>query len=131
MSRSVDYRIIYKNNNFTVGAYSFTIDTLKHTPLNNKKFAILTAYNPDNNKLEMEENINRNLELQKKLIHSNFIFEEALGFLDEHFEESFCIYDMEFEDAIKVAKEYGQYSIYYHSKELSGYYEVETKNLII
>lgn len=131
MSKAIDYKLIYKHNNFSVGGYSFTIDTLRHTPFYKKNFAILTAYNPNNNKLDIKENIQRNEQLLDHLKLNQYNFEEAIGFLHDHQEESYCIYNIPFEDTIELGKKYDQYSIFYHSKELSGYFEVNNKSLII
>lgn len=128
---NIDYSLIYKKNNFQVGEYIFTIDTIKKTPLFNKIFSIITACNPDNILLTADENLIRNKKLQDEIESSPYPYEKALGFLDDHKEESFCIYEISFDEAVKLAKKYSQYSIFYHSENLRGYFKVSSLEKII
>jgi len=129
MPNQIDYKSIYKQNNFTVCDFSFTIDTLKDTPLYKKSFTIITAYNPQNRLLTNEENIKKDQQLHDELKHKKYNFEDALGFLGDHKEKSYCIYEIAFESAIRLAKKYDQYSIFYHSKEQSGYFKVSDNQI--
>jgi len=69
--------------------------------------------------------------LQEELEHRNFMYEKALGYLDDHREESFCIYGISFDDAVELGKVYEQYAIFYSDGTEAGYYEVEMKNKIV
>lgn len=104
----------------------FTIDTLPAYAPFNVPFAILTAWNPNNQPLSLEKNTLRNEQLFEKLLESGYRFDEALGYLDEHSEESYCIYGIGFEEAIALAKAFEQYAIFYSSARHVGYYECET-----
>jgi hypothetical protein len=101
----------------------FTIDTLPSSTPFDQSFAILTAWNPNNQPLSLEENTRRNEHLFETLLESGYLFDEALGYLDEHSEESYCIYGIGFKEAIDLAKQYDQYAIFYRSLNSVGYYE--------
>lgn len=121
---------IYDNTHFRIShngeEIDFTIDTLPTYAPFNAPFAILTAWNPNNQPLSLEENTARNEQLFEKLLEYGHPFDEALGYLDEHSEESYCIYGIGFEDAIELAKMFEQYAIFYSSATHVGYYECET-----
>ena len=123
----MNYENIYKENNFKIHDIVFTKDTLKGTSLFLKSFAILTAWNPMNKQIRLKENIQRNNMLKNDIKNYNFV--DAVGFLDEYYENSFCIYDITFKKAIFLAKKYEQYSIFYNNNKL-GYYKVEDESLI-
>ena len=110
----------YIKNNFQVGKYCFTIETLKGISLRLKQFAIITAFNPKNKPLSEIENISKNIELEKDI--SVYKYEKSVGFLDNHKEDSFCIYDISFEKAIELGKKYKQYSIFFNYGKTCGYY---------
>ena len=93
-------------------------------------FAILTAWNPNNQPLSLKENTLRNEQLFEKLLECGYPFDEALGYLDEHSEESYCIYEIKFEEAVELAKTFKQYAIFYRSSTHVGYYECETSSTI-
>ena len=121
---------IYDNTHFRIShnaeEIDFTIVTLpSHEPFD-APFAILTAWNPNNQPLNLEENTLRNEALFEKLLEYGYPFDEALGYLDEHSEESYCIYGIGFEEAIELAKIFEQYAIFYSSTKFVGYYECET-----
>jgi hypothetical protein len=121
---------IYDNTHFRIShnleEIDFTIDTLPAYAPFNAPFAILTAWNPNNQPLSLEENTIRNEQLFEKLLEYGHPFDEALGYLDDHSEESYCIYDITFEEAIELAKAEEQYAIFYCSSTHVGYYECET-----
>jgi hypothetical protein len=108
----------------------FSIDTLPSTVPFNQNFAILTAWNPNNQPLSLEENTLRNEQLFETLLESGYLFDEALGYLEEHSEESYCIYGIRFEEAIDLAKQYDQYAIFYRSINSVGYYECASAKAI-
>lgn len=121
---------IYDNTHFRIShnaeEIDFTIDTLPSYAPFDKPFAILTAWNPNNQPLSLEENTLRNETLFEKLLEYGHPFDEALGYLDKHSEESYCIYGIGFEDAIELAKMFEQYAIFYSSATHVGYYECAT-----
>jgi hypothetical protein len=101
----------------------FTIDTLPSDAPFDQPFAILTAWNPNNQPLSLEENTKRNTALFSQLMDSDYVFDSALGYLDEHSEESYCLYGIGFEEAMALAKQYDQYALFYRSSKSVGYYE--------
>lgn len=119
-------KAIYDQTHFTIThnakEIDFTIDTLPSSKPCNQPFAILTAWNPNNQPLSLEENTVRNTALFAELMESAYLFDDALGYLDEHSEESYCIYEIGFEEAIALAKKYDQYAIFYRSDKHVGYY---------
>ena len=127
-------KYIYNKTHFTIinggKEFDFTIDSLPSSSPFNKPFAILTAHNPQNTPLSLEENTQRNAELFKTLMASDYLFDSALGYLDDHSEESYCIYEITFDDAISIAKKYDQYSIFYRGVNSVGYYETNTLKAI-
>lgn len=121
---------IYDNTHFIIShnteEIDFTIDTLPSYAPFDAPFAILTAWNPNNQPLSLEENTARNEQLFEKLLEYGHPFDEALGYLDNHSEESYCIYEITFKEAIELAKAEEQYAIFYRSSTHVGYYECET-----
>jgi hypothetical protein len=125
---------IYDQTHFSITHKSkiidFTIDTLLSDAPLDKAFAILTAWNPNNQPLSLEENTVRNTQLFALLLKRDYAFDEALGYLDEHSEESYCIYGIDFEETIDLGKMFDQYAIFYRSVESVGYYECTSGNSI-
>lgn len=110
--------------------FDFTIDTLPSSELFVRPFAILTAYNPNNILLPYDTNMQHNKELFRFLMQSDYLFDRALGYLDEHSEESYCIYGINFEEAIAIGKMFDQYAIFYRGHKYIGYYECNTLEAI-
>lgn len=125
---------IYDQTHFSITHKSkiidFTIDTLPSDAPLDKVFAILTAWNPNNQPLSLEENTVRNTQLFALLLERDYEFDEALGYLDEHSEESYCIYGIDFEEAIDLGKMFDQYAVFYRSMESVGYYECASGDAI-
>jgi hypothetical protein len=57
----------------------FSIDTLPSTIPFNQNFSILTAWNPNNQPLSLEENTLCNEQLFETLLESGYLFDEAQG----------------------------------------------------
>lgn len=127
-------KAIYDQTHFRIThnseAIDFTIDTLSSTSVLAHPFAILTAWNPNNQPLSLEENTQRNEQLFETLLERGYLFDEALGYLEDHSEESYCIYGVTFEEAIELGSMYDQYAIFYRSATHVGYYECSTKAAI-
>jgi hypothetical protein len=121
---------IYDQTHFRISHNSeevdFTIDTLPSFAPFDDPFAILTAWNPNNQPLSLEENTQRNEQLFETLLESGYKFDEALRYLGEHSEESYCIYGIRVEEAIELARAFDQYAIFYRSAKDVGYYECAT-----
>jgi hypothetical protein len=125
---------IYDQTHFSITHNSdiidFTIDTLPSDAPLDKAFAILTAWNPNNQPLSLEENTVRNTQLFALLLDRGYAFDEALGYLDQHSEESYCIYGITFDEAIDLGKMFDQYAIFYRSSQCVGYYACASGNAI-
>lgn len=125
---------IYDQTHFSIThnkeIIDFTIDTLHSSSPLDKAFAILTAWNPNNQPLSLKENTGRNTKLFTLLLEGDYMFDVALGYLDEHREESYCIYGIAFEEAIDLGKMFDQYAIFYRSMESVGYYECTSGDAI-
>ncbi len=127
-------KAIYDQTHFRIthncDVIDFTIDTLPSASALDKPFAILTAWNPNNVALNIDENTLRNEQLFETLLERGYLFDEALGYLEDHSEESYCIYGITFEEAIGLGTMFDQYAIFYRSDENVGYYECATKAAI-
>lgn len=125
---------IYDQTHFRISHNSeeidFTIDTLPSCAPFDRAFAILTAWNPNNTPLNHEENIKRNTLLFTLLMERDDLFDEALGYLEEHSEESYCIYGIGFKEAMELGNNFDQYAIFYRSETHVGYYECATSEAI-
>lgn len=130
-NETMDYVQIYRKNRFKVGDMDFSFEELPEFDLLMTPFAILTAWNPDNQSTSTDINAKNNKLLENELKHLKFSFVEAVGYLDDHSEESYCVYDISFDQAIDLAKKFHQYSIFYNNAKTIGYYEVETSKVII
>ncbi len=119
-------KAIYDQTHFRIThnseAIDFTIDSLSSTSMLDHPFAILTAWNPNNQPLSLEENTQRNEQLFETLLERGHLFDEALGYLEDHNEESYCIYGIAFEEAIELGTMFDQYAIFYRSATHVGYY---------
>jgi len=125
------YKEIYRKNNFRVGDVYFTFENLGDNNLFSKRFAILTAWDPNNTETSLEINLKKNKELKRDIQALKFSFEKAVGYLDDHEEVSYCIYDISIKKVLELADKYNQYSIFYCDGKTIGYYEVETSKAII
>ncbi len=80
-----------------------------------KKFAIVTAYNPKDLILNNFLNFIRNTELESLIKSLKYNYMTSIGELFDHSEESFIIYDIEKKEAIDIAKQFDQDTIFYNS----------------
>jgi len=80
-----------------------------------RKFAIITAFNPKDLVLNRFLNFIRNTELESLIKSLNYDYMTSIGELFDHSEDSFIIYDIEKEDAISIAKQFDQDTIFYNS----------------
>jgi len=80
-----------------------------------RKFAIITAFNPKDLILNDFLNFIRNTELESVIKSLGYEYMTSIGELFDHSEESFIIYDIEKKDALNIAKEFDQDTIFYNS----------------
>lgn len=126
---------LYRKNRFRVKHrsefYDFDIDTVPEVEPFKFGFIILTASNPDNVLSEKSKNDANNLKLFKDLLNTEYEFDEACGYLDEHSEESYCIYGMGLEEGIELGKKYNQFSIFYSGAFGLGYFSTDHEELLL
>ncbi len=127
----IDYMEIYKKNHFKINDIVFTFEDVPEDKLFSKRFAIITAWNPNNEPPTDAINIHNNELLVKELEQMDLSFDDALGYLGEHQEESYCVYDISFTQAIELGKRFQQYSIFYNDTQSIGYYRVDTSKAIL
>lgn len=90
----------------------FTVREALETPgLKGRLFAVLTAWNPMNKKLALEENRRRNEELLRELRCTPYVFYPSRGALGHHFEESFTVEDMPESEALRLGSLFEQYAV--------------------
>jgi hypothetical protein len=94
-------------------------------------FAIITAWNPNNESRAKEANIFMNKKLENHIKALKFYYEPTVGKYGEHGEDSFIIYRINRTDAIKLGQVYEQYSIFYNSSTALEYIECATEDIIL
>jgi hypothetical protein len=120
METTNNYKEIYKLTTFEFeGLEPFRYDTVA----TNREFAILTAWNPNNEEQSLEINRANNERLKIKLLKENYEIVFGTGGLGEYFEESYLVWDITFEEAFDYGIEFEQYSIFYNDHIQCGYFE--------
>jgi len=90
----------------------FTIrDALNVPGIKGLVFAIITAWNPMNEKLGLDENRRRNEELQRHLRRTDYVFYPSRGVLGDHCEESFTVENMPESEALRLGSLFEQYAV--------------------
>jgi hypothetical protein len=92
-----------------------------------RKFAIITAHNPKNLILNDFLNFLKNTELEVIIKSFGYEYYSSIGELFDHSEYSFIVYDIEKEDALNIAKEFDQHSIFYNSGKYISITECENR----
>ena len=126
-----DYIEIYKKNNFKINDMIFSFEDIPEDKLFLKEFAIITAWNPNNIETNRLINAQNNELLVKELQQMDLSFDDAIGYLGDYIEESYCVYDISFLQAIELGKRFHQYSIFYSDTQTMGYYNVSTSKAIL
>ncbi len=111
---------IYRKNEFVFGEVRFTIED--KIPDFQAPWGIVTAWNPDNKVLPLEENIQRNRDLDAMLRGALYTLTHGVGGNDNHFEDSFLIENISFDETMRYGNVFGQYAIYWCDGTHSGYY---------
>jgi hypothetical protein len=94
-------------------------------------FAIITAWNPQNQLLTKDENDCLNRKLEIELINSRYVLKKTVGGLDNHFEDSFIVYDILKKDAIAIGLKYNQYSIFFNDTKFLEYIDCISQDIIL
>ncbi|UTJ05896.1 DUF3293 domain-containing protein [Arcobacter roscoffensis] len=133
----MDYKDIYYKNYYEIDDdFIFNLkdfDKYKSNFLFTRNFAIITAFNPQNELLSCIENQDRHMLLRKDIEKLELQYLYARGFLDEHSEDGYLIYDINFQEAINLALKYEQYAIFYNNYKdrKIGYYTCNSKLPIV
>lgn len=131
----MNYVEIYSKTRFTIstddGEKDFNYLTIPIGAPFDDSFVIITAYNPMNIKHSHGQNEEFNKVLYDVLYERKHQFYSAIGYLDEHEEESYCVFDIGFDEAIELGKYFRQYSIFYKGTKMAGYYDVDTGEAIL
>ena len=125
---TTNYKEIYKLTTFTFeGLEPFRYDTV-HT---NREFAVLTAWNPNNQEESLETNRAKNEQLKNELLEENYEIIFGKGGLGDHYEESYLIWDITLEEALEYGIKYKQYSIFCNTLSECGFFTCENCQEIV
>lgn len=119
------YAAIYETNQIKAPTIRLHLDET-HTCfgcLKDHALAMITAYNPQNALQNHEHNVSNNERLEQRIIALGYSAIGCIGGVGEHQEPGFLIADITFDKALELGREFGQYSIFYATKETMGYYE--------
>jgi len=126
---------VYKRNKFLIKDDSEEILFSIEEQINKKyfeiPFAIITAWNPMNESFSKDANIWLNNKLEEKLRALKYAYDKSIGECDGHSEESFIVYRISKKDALKLGREFKQYSIFYNGTRNLEYIECETDNILL
>ena len=107
---------IYKENEFLLKTETedlwFSITKPLDEVYYSRKFAILTAWNPNNKPTTDTENSAANMKLKADL--SKYEVLDSIGKYNDHKEESYLVYDISIKDSLALGLKYKQYSIFYY-----------------
>ncbi|WP_456479304.1 DUF3293 domain-containing protein [Nautilia sp.] len=96
-----------------------------------RRFAIVTAYNPKGMIYNDFLNFLRNTELESVIKAFGYESYLSIGELFDYSEKSFIIYDIEKKDALEMARKFDQHSIFYNSGEYISITECEGEKDIL
>ena len=130
------YKDLYFRNHYEVErpsscSFHFYLEHFTDNAFFDRSFSIITASNPQNQILSLEENQQRDRLLYSTLYSKGYELLRATGSLDDHSEEGYLVYDISLSDAIKIALEYDQYAIFYNDTKSLQYRECKTKKVIV
>lgn len=108
-------KTVFQAKDFSGNLVCFTAEKSgEHSFLSKKKFAIVTAFNPMNQKTPQSENMKQNALMEEDLVRQGYLFYATEGFLDGHLEKSFTVEDISEEQAVALGVKYRQYAILYN-----------------
>jgi len=120
--KTTDFKEIYKLTTFTFeGLEPFRYDTVRI----DREFAVLTAWNPNNQIASLQTNRANNEKLKNLLLEENYEIVFGKGGLGEHFEESYLVWDITPEEALEFGVTFEQYSIFCNTLNECGFYTCE------
>ena len=133
---SPDYKSLYFRNRYEIerpsaSPFIFSLEHFIDSTFFDRPFSIITAFNPHNTVLPLEENLQRNEQLYSTLYSKGYEVLKATGCLEGHCEEGFLIYDISLSEALDLGLQYEQYAIFYSDGECLKYVACETKDIIV
>ena len=133
---SSDYKSLYLRNCYEVeqpstSPFFFSLEPFIDTIFFDRPFCIVTAFNPRNRVLSLEENQQRNQQLYSTLYKKDYEVLKATGCLEGHCEAGFLIYDIPLSEALELGLMYEQYAIFYNDGGCLKYVVCETKEIIV
>lgn len=120
------FRIDYK-----LEFYDFDINSVPSIEPFKHGFVIITGWNPDTARHDKVKNDQTNLMLFKDLLDTEYEFDEAYSYLEDHVTESYCVYGMGLEEAIELGKKYHQLAIFYSGPQGLGYFDTSKEEPIL
>ena len=131
------YKDLYFRNRYEVErpsfsfSFNFSLEYFTDSAFFDRPFSIITASNPQNKILSLEENQQRDRLLYSALYSKGYKLLRATGSLDDYSEEGYLIYDISLSDGLNIALEYDQYAIFYNDTKSLQYIECKTKKVIV
>ena len=89
-------------------------DAIVPPVLKKKQFAIITAWNPNNRELTLEENRLRNNKLEEMIHVRAYIYYPSIGATADHSEESFTVENISEADAVFLGSSFEQSAILFN-----------------
>ena len=124
---------IYKKNMFLLKVNNQDLWFSLNKPLEiayySRRFAILTAWNPNNKPTTDTENLTANKMLEADL--SKYEVLNSIGQYNEHQEDSYLVYDISLEEALTLGVKYNQYSVFYNNTMELSYVECSSQRVLI
>jgi len=103
----------------TTATFTFSLQTYQPNIFFEKPFAIITAGNPNNMELSMDDNRERNAKLYSELNSKHVL--NAKGCYLEHCEEGYLVYDLTLNEALVLGRKYEQVAIFYNDTKALMY----------
>lgn len=110
---------------------SFTLEEQGEAKEFEVPFAIITASNPMNETLDHDENIQLNILLESEINALSFTYCKSVGSYKKHSEESFLIYRITKDEALRLGIRYNQYSIFYNDTKTLSYIECGSEKILV
>ena len=100
------------------------------SPLFRIPFALITAWGQHNEECDRTINEQNNLLLEKTLKKQHFFYDRVVGQTD-HLKRYFCIYNISFDKAISLSKDFSQNLCFYNNTRTMGYYNVDSSQPVL
>ncbi len=129
------YREIYLHNIYEIelddgSHFTFSLKNFQDNIFFNQFFAIITAHNPMNHSLSVDENTTLNKKLYSEL-YKTYRLLPTEGCYKGHCEAGYLVLDINLKEALKIGRNYQQYAIFYNTKHELKYVECENEKVIV